>query len=85
MARRHPQERQVIELGQDLGRRLARGGPLAAGDVQAESPSSPRTASLIAPQVVVVTPLECQSNPSTQPNAWNQNGFERRPSTSPAP
>jgi hypothetical protein len=33
----------------------------------------------------VVTPLECQSNPRTQPNAWNQNGSERRRSISSGP
>ncbi len=31
-----------------------------------------------APQVVVVVPDECQSNPSTHENAWNQNGSEIR-------
>ena len=36
----------------------------------------------LAPQVVVVTPLECQSKPSTQPRAWNQNGSDSRSSTS---
>ena len=34
---------------------------------------------------VVVTPLECQSKPRTQPNAWNQYGSERRRSTSSLP
>src|SRR6185503_16966868 len=31
------------------------------------------------------TPLECQSKPSTQPSAWNQNGSERRRSSSSGP
>src|SRR5687768_9985800 len=31
-----------------------------------------------APHTVVVTPLECQSKPRTQPNAWNQCGSESR-------
>src|SRR5690349_17450814 len=45
---------------------------------------SPRSAargarpSLSAPHTVVVTPLECQSKPRTQPNAWNQRGSDRR-------
>src|SRR5438132_1471416 len=39
-----------------------------------------------APRVtVVVTPVECQSKPSTQPKAWNQYGSESRRSTSSAP
>src|SRR5438552_4122590 len=41
--------------------------------------------SLRAPVTVVVTPLECQSKPSTQPKAWNQYGSESRRSTSSAP
>ena len=41
--------------------------------------------SLTAPVTVVVTPLECQSKPSTQPNAWNQNGSESRRSISSGP
>ena len=41
--------------------------------------------SLTAPQTVVVTPLECQSNPRTHPNAWNQYGSESRRRTSGAP
>src|SRR5581483_11259816 len=44
-----------------------------------------RSDSLTAPQTVVVTPLECQSKPSTHPNAWNQYGSERRRSTSAGP
>src|SRR3954449_9963608 len=42
-------------------------------------------ASFIAPQVTVVTPDECQSNPSTQPNAWNHHGSESRRSISVGP
>ena len=41
--------------------------------------------SFTAPHTVVVTPLECQSKPSTQPNAWNQNGSDSRRSTSRVP
>jgi hypothetical protein len=44
--------------------------------------SCPRTASFSAPQVVVVTPDECQSKPSTQPSAWNQCGSDSRRSSS---
>ena len=38
-----------------------------------------------APQTVVVTPLECQSKPSTQPNAWNHHGSDSRSSTNAGP
>ena len=41
--------------------------------------------SFTAPHTVVVTPLECQSKPSTQPNAWNQNGSDSRRSISSLP
>ena len=40
---------------------------------------------LSAPVTVVVTPLECQSKPSTQPSAWNQNGSDKRRSNSSGP
>lgn len=33
-------------------------------------------ASFSAPQVTVVTPLLCQSKPSTQPKAWNNQGSD---------
>src|SRR4030095_7717228 len=49
------------------------------------SRSVPRSPSFTAPVTVVVTPLECQSNPSTHPNAWNQNGSDSRRNTSYAP
>src|SRR5678815_3412163 len=42
-------------------------------------------ASFIAPQVTVVTPDECQSNPRTQPKAWNHHGSARRRSISAGP
>jgi hypothetical protein len=35
--------------------------------------------------VTVVTPEECQSNPRTQPNAWNHHGSARRRSISAGP
>src|SRR5438552_2915913 len=44
-----------------------------------------RMPALRATVTVVVTPLECQSKPSTQPKAWNQYGSESRRSTSSAP
>ena len=69
----------------DLSRRLARGIPFAPGRKNPGSASISLMPSLTAPHTVVVTPLECQSNPRTQPNAWNQNGSERRRSTSRAP
>src|SRR5688572_27930068 len=49
--------------------------------------SSPKClyASFIAPQVTVVTPEECQSKPSTQPNAWNHHGSLSRRSISLGP
>ena len=34
--------------------------------------------SFIAPHTVVVNPDECQSKPSTEPKAWNQNGSDTR-------
>src|SRR5689334_20606993 len=40
---------------------------------------------LSAPQMVVVTPLECQSMPITAPNAWNQTGSDRRRNSSALP
>src|SRR3954469_867954 len=49
------------------------------------SRSVPRSPSFSAPVTVVVTPLECQSNPRTHPNAWNQYGSARRRSTSSRP
>src|SRR6266550_247114 len=42
-------------------------------------------ASFIAPQVTVVTPEECQSNPSTHPNAWNHHGSDSRRNISAGP
>jgi hypothetical protein len=64
---------------------LREAAPLPPVTTKPKSPSTPLTASLIAPQVVVVTPLECQSKPKTQPNAWNQNGSDSRASTSLGP
>src|SRR6266540_4501770 len=49
------------------------------------SRSVPRSPSFSAPVTVVVTPLECQSNPRTHPNAWNQCGSDSRRSTSSLP
>jgi hypothetical protein len=77
--------RQGIANGRDLSWRLPRRAALAAGDVRPKSACLPRTASLSAPHTVVVTPLECQSKPSTHPNAWNQNGSDSRRRTSSAP
>src|ERR1051325_2255327 len=53
--------------------------PLPPATKSPTSASRPRSPSFNAPQTVVVTPLECQSKPSKQPNAWNQYGSERRP------
>ena len=38
-----------------------------------------------APQVTVVTPLLCQSKPSTQPKSWNHHGSESRRGISAGP
>ncbi len=46
--------------------------PLPPATNSPRSFSSPFRPSLSAPQTVVVTPLLCQSKPSTQPRAWNQ-------------
>jgi hypothetical protein len=59
--------------------------PLPPATYRPKSAARSRTASLSAPHTVVVTPLECQSKPSTQPNAWNQNGSDSRRSTSSGP
>src|SRR4051812_2370868 len=59
--------------------------PLPPATKKPKSDSAPRMPSFRAPQTVVVTPLECQSKPSTHPNAWNQNGSDSRRSISPAP
>src|SRR4051794_35526247 len=59
--------------------------PLPPHTARPRSPPYLRAASLSAPHTVVVTPLECQSKPSTQPNAWNQNGSLSRRSSSSGP
>jgi hypothetical protein len=75
MKRRQPFERLHLLRAIRLARATV--SPGALRDVRpfppaANSPSSRSTSfspSFTAPQTVVVTPLECQSNPSTQPNA----------------
>ncbi len=42
------------------------------------SSPDPASPSFNAPHSVVVNPLECQSNPTTQPRAWNQTGSAMR-------
>src|SRR3954470_14589421 len=59
--------------------------PLPPWEYTPSSCSMPRRPSFSAPVTVVVTPLECQSNPRTQPNAWNQCGSDNRLSTSSRP
>jgi hypothetical protein len=57
-------------------RRKAR--PFPPATTRPVSASSPRSPSFSAPHAVVVTPLECQSNPSTLPSAWNHTGSDSR-------
>src|SRR2546430_12659892 len=52
--------------------------PLPPATYNPRSRARGASPSLSAPQTVVVTPLECQSNPSTHPKAWNQNGSDNR-------
>lgn len=59
--------------------------PLPPATKMPKSAPQALAASCMAPQVTVVTPLLCQSKPSTQPNACNHQGSESRRSISAGP
>ncbi len=69
----------------DFERSFTRRCPLTPLGVNAEFVFDTRRPSLSAPVTVVVTPLECQSKPRTQPSAWNQNESDKRRSSSSGP
>jgi len=69
--------------GLDLGRSPA-GGPALAPVTVRPACLDPLRPSFRAPHTVI-TPLECQSKPSTHPNARNHTGSDSRRSSPPGP